>query len=112
MPEPEVCIMPLRRTEMHRKLAFTIVMIVLLAITGTVQRPVAAADAVTIRWLSWWDSTYGKAYLDSVQDRFTQKTGIKVERVDTPWGSMFDTMASNVQQKPATFDVLGMEGCC
>jgi ABC-type glycerol-3-phosphate transport system substrate-binding protein len=67
---------------------------------------------VTIRWLSWWDSTYGKAYLDSVQDRFTQKTGIKVERVDTPWGSMFDTMASNVQQKPATYDVLGMEGCC
>lgn len=96
-----------------RSRKFSLVLLVAaLLLVVTSQPLVAAQDQVTIRWLSWWDSTYGADYLDDVQNRFTEATGIVVERTDTPWGSMFDTMVTNAQAGTATYDVLGMEGCC
>lgn len=72
-----------------------------------------AEEVVTLRWVEWWDAEYGEDTMDELIARFeAENPDIKVERVEQPWGSMYDSILTSAQAETATYDVLGMEACC
>jgi len=92
----------------RRIVMFSVVAAAMLAATLAPVR----AQTVTLNWLEWWEPEYGKEVMDGLTQRFEEKTGIHVERTPVPWGSMYDLLLTNAQGGTATYDVLGMEGCC
>ena len=96
---------------MLKKLSFVLVLLMLVGMVG--QASVVAQDEpVTIQWLEWWEPEYGEDVMNELTDRFFEQSGIRVERTSVPWDSMFDILVTNAQAGTATYDVLGMEGCC
>jgi multiple sugar transport system substrate-binding protein len=96
---------------MSKNTIVTLIVLSLFILVGQVS-VIAQDEPVTIQWLEWWEPEYGEDVMNELTDRFFEESGIIVERTSVPWDSMFDILVTNAQAGTATYDVLGMEGCC
>ena len=80
-----------------------LMVVVLLALAFSI--PASAQDAVTELNI-WWAEWDPANYLQQIGNNYEAATGIKVNIVQTPWGSYFDRVATEWAAQGSSFDMV------
>ena len=90
----------------------TLLMVSVLVLSACAPAAEEPAEVVELNWVEWWDPEYGEDVMDELLARFhAAHPGIKVNRTNVPWDSMYDSMITSAQADEAKYDIFGMEAC-